>query len=91
MVYLIYLILGKFNIGPIYLNMFMTAFTIGVVSHIILDMLTVSGVVLFYPLYKKRVRIGIFSSNRYSKMEAKEMVIMIIFIIIAFIAYSDLV
>lgn len=89
--YLLYLILAKTSMGPIYSTMFNSAFTIGVISHILLDMMTVSGVVLFYPIYKRRVRLGLLNTNNYSKIEAKEMLIMTVFIIIAFIAYTDLV
>ena len=59
--YLIYIILGRTNIEIMYSSMFNKAFTIGIISHIILDMMTVSGVILFYPIYKKRVGIGIFN------------------------------
>ena len=83
--YLLYVILGKTNIDPIYSSMFNQAFTIGIISHIILDMLTISGVVLFYPIIKKRVGVQMFNSK--SKMESKEMFVMIIFIIIALVSY----
>ena len=69
-----------------YSTMFIEAFTIGVISHIFLDMLTVSGVVLFYPVYKKRIGIQMFNNNKL-KMESKEMMVMVSFIIIALITY----
>lgn len=89
--YLLNLILSKTNIESVYSRMFISAFTTGIISHILLDMVTVSGVVLFYPLYKKRVRLGLFNPRKYSKMESRQMVIMIVFIIIAFISYFDFV
>lgn len=84
--YLLSSILGKTNIEAMYSTMFIEAFIIGVISHIVLDMLTVSGVVLFYPMYKKRIGIQMFSNNK-SKMESKEMMVMVSFIIIALITY----
>lgn len=84
--YLLYIILSKTNIDPIYSYMFIKAFTVGIISHIILDMLTVSGVVLFYPIYKRRIGIQMFNNNR-SKMESKEIMIMMTLIIIALISY----
>lgn len=84
--YLMYFILSKTNMEYMYKSMFSKAFTIGIISHIILDMMTISGVVLFYPLYKKRVGIRMFN-HRNSKVESKEIIIMIIFIIIALISY----
>lgn len=93
MSYLFYLLLGKFNINPIYANVFIKAFTIGIISHILLDMMTVSGVVLFYPLYKKKVRLWIFNTSNYYRIRAraKEIFIMVVFILVAFIAYTGLV
>lgn len=82
--YLLYTILSKVNIEPIYTNMFLKSFVIGIASHIFLDMLTVSGVVLFYPFYKKRVGINIFN---HSRIEAKETLITIFCILIAIISY----
>lgn len=89
--YLLYLILGKINIEYIYKDMFIRAFIIGVISHIFLDMMTISGVVLFYPLYKKRVRLGSFNMNKHSRVVGKGMLAMIVFIIIVLIAYVDLI
>ena len=69
-----------------YSSMFNEAFTIGIISHIILDMMTVSGVVLFYPIDKKRIGIGMFSTKSW-KIESKEKFIMTIFIILTLISY----
>ena len=84
--YLLSIILSKTNIESIYRSMFNQAFTIGIISHIILDMMTISGVVLFYPIYKKKVGIGMFNSKGH-KIESKERFIMTIFIIITLISY----
>ena len=84
--YLLYLILDRTNIETMYSSMFNEAFTIGIISHIILDMMTVSGVVLFYPIYKKRIGIGMFSTKSW-KIESKEKFIMTIFIILTLISY----
>lgn len=84
--YLLSMFLGRTSIDPMYSTMFIEAFTIGVISHILLDMLTVSGVVLFYPVYKKRIGIQMFNNNKW-KMETKEMMVMLVFIIIALITY----
>lgn len=89
--YLLYLILGKTNIEAIYINMFISSFTIGIISHIFLDMMTISGVVLFYPFYKKRVRLGSFNMIKDSRVVGKGMLAMIVFIIIVLIAYVDLI
>ncbi len=87
--YLMYFILGRFKIDSQYVNMFTIAFTIGLISHILLDIITISGVVLFYPIYKKRIRIGLFKSNNYSKMDYKEMIFVLILLIITFLSYSN--
>lgn len=87
--YILYLILGKTNMEPIYLGIFNNAFTIGMISHIILDMMTVSGVALFYPLNRRRISFGLLHPRKYYKIESKQMIIMIAFIIIALISYVD--
>ena len=79
--YLLYIILDRTDIETMYSSMFNKAFTIGIISHIILDMMTISGVVLFYPMYKKRVGIGMFN-HKSLKIEFKEIFLMIIFLII---------
>ena len=84
---LFYFILGKMNINPITIDSFMKAFVIGVISHILLDMMTVSGVVLLYPIYKKRIRMGKLHFKRSSKIQSNELVLMIIFILLGIMAY----
>ena len=84
--YLLHIILNKMNREIIYSSMFRNAFTIGFISHIILDMMTISGVVLFYPIYKKRIGIGMYN-HKGVKIEVKEIFIMTIFIVITLISY----
>lgn len=89
--YMMYFILSKMKIDAKYVNMFTISFTIGIISHILLDIITVAGVVLFYPLYKKRIRIALFKSNGYSKMDSKEMILMIILILLVFLSYIEII
>lgn len=64
-------ILKKLNLNINTIYIFSLSFTIGIISHILLDMFTPAGVVLFYPIYKKKVRFGgfVLSSKRFSIME----------------------
>ena len=71
-------ILNRFNLNINTIKILSLSFTIGIISHILLDMFTPAGVVLFYPLYKKKVKFGgfVLSSKRFSIIE----VIVIIFL-----------
>lgn len=79
------LILNGFNLTLEVINILSLSFTIGIISHILLDMLTPAGVVLFYPLYRKKVKLISLktSNNKFGLMEA---LIMILFAALGYIA-----
>lgn len=87
--YLLRLILDKMAIDIILGDIFVKAFIIGMVSHILLDMLTVAGVVLFYPLSKARIGVGIFNKKIYIKVGIKELITVIFLAILAYIVYTS--
>lgn len=86
--YLLKLILDKIAIDILLSDIFLKAFIIGMISHILLDMLTVAGVVLFYPLSKKRIGVGIFHKKLYIKVGFKELITLIFLIVMAYFAYK---
>lgn len=86
--FLLNVILEKVGVEAITADIFLKAFTIGVVSHILLDMMTISGVVLLYPFYKKRIRIGKLRTGKYIKFGFKEILILVFLILLACAAYT---
>ena len=79
------IILNNLNLNINTIKILSLSFTIGIISHIFLDMFTPAGVVLFYPIYKKKVRFGgfILSSKRFSIMEV------IVIICLAILAFAN--
>ncbi len=79
------IILNGFNLTSEVINILFLSFTIGIISHILLDMLTPAGVVLFYPIYRKKVKLISLktSNNKFGLMEA---MIMILFGVLGYIA-----
>lgn len=87
--YLLKLILNKIGVDILLGDIFLKSFIIGIISHILLDMLTVAGVVLFYPLSKVRVGVGIFNKKIHIKIGVKELLVMIILIFVAYLTYTS--
>lgn len=52
-----YMLLSYFNLTRDIAYVFIISLTIGIISHILLDMLNKTGVALFYPFTRKRVRL----------------------------------
>lgn len=78
---LMYLLLLKCGITTLNNRVFITSFTIGIISHIFLDLMTTGGVVLLYPFYKKRISIGDLKVTRFSVVE---FILVILFSVIAY-------
>lgn len=80
------IILKRLNLNINTINILSLSFTIGIISHILLDMFTPAGVVLFYPIYKKKVRFGgfVLSSKRFSIMEV------LVIISLSILAFANL-
>lgn len=53
---LMYIILNFTTMDPKTITTFAIAFSIGILSHILLDIPTYSGVVLLYPFYRRRIK-----------------------------------
>lgn len=53
---LMYIILNLTKIDPYIITIFTISFSIGILSHILLDMPTYSGVALLYPFYRGRIK-----------------------------------
>lgn len=72
------ILLNGFDLATEVINILSLSFTIGIISHIFLDMLTPAGVVLFYPLYRKKVKLLSFktSNNKFGLMEALIMILL---------------
>lgn len=85
---LMYLILGSFDISHSSVRMFSTAFSIGIISHIMLDLMTYSGVELLYPFNSKRIKAGKFCLYNFHKWNFAEFILVIAF---GFIAYKSLI
>lgn len=81
------IILNRLNLNIETINILSLSFTIGIISHILLDMFTVAGVVLFYPIYKKKVRFGgfVLKSKRFSIVEV---LVIVFFSILAFVNFK---
>lgn len=82
------IILNSFNINANYVKIITFSFAIGIISHILLDMFTAAGVVLFYPIYKEKVRFGgfVLSTKRFSIIEV---LIVIFLLIVVYINYKN--
>ncbi|MEM4913218.1 MAG: metal-dependent hydrolase [Desulfurococcaceae archaeon] len=48
------------------IELYVSAFVLGWLSHILLDALTVKGVYMFYPLYNRGFKIGLCRSNSFA-------------------------
>ncbi len=74
-----------------YLDIFKWALIIGFISHIILDMMTPGGVVLFYPIIDKRIRlVNIKKDKNKYKILDKMVFLVSIFIIGAIYVYREI-
>jgi len=79
---LMYFILKKLDIHPRVVNDFSISFSIGIVTHILLDLMTCGGVVLFFPFYKKRIKTSakFCINNTYRNFIESAMIILFVFI-----------
>lgn len=84
-------ILKKIGFQDTYRTVFIQSILLGIISHIFLDMLTPAGVVLFYPLSKKRIKLLHFRKKSKKKFKMLERIFLTIFILIiigGYIYYS---
>lgn len=84
-------ILKQITIDDIYRQVFIQSLGIGIISHIFLDMLTPAGVVLFYPLSKKRIKLFNFKKKAKGKYKLIEKIMFTLFlatIVVIYIYYN---
>lgn len=83
----LFFILQQTNINSMHIKSFVRSFSVGIISHILLDVITIEGVSLFYPFNKKRFSLFGINVNRGEFGRLKEN---IFFIILMSIAYFGL-
>lgn len=85
MTYLVYIIFKFVDLEIYHLESLAKGFFIGVLSHIILDMLTPAGVSLFSPIYNKRIKLTTGIIKDFSNISKEDKKIAVLLILIAFL------
>lgn len=84
MIGLLYYFLKILGLGKIYLEVIIKGFSLGIVSHIVLDMLTPAGISIFYPLWNKKLHLTTGQIKDYSNLKKQEKILSLVLIIVAF-------
>lgn len=74
-----------------YLTRFLSGLEVGIVSHVLLDMLTIGGVAIFYPITNRRYNLAKLNVNKGKSGRIKENIVRLILVLISIKAYLKII